>query len=271
MIDWYWLLVILGVVSYFFGNINFALIISKTKKQDIRSSGSGNPGTLNMSRTFGFMTGVLTFLLDMLKGVIPTLTAYFVFKDTFVGADALFSVSDLAIYVCGLCVVLGHIFPVVLKFKGGKGIASTIGVFVATGATAGFPWFLFIIMSIIAAFIFIYITEFGAAGSFIAITPPAIADAIRLHIQYGTIKNLGLYEVFAALLILTICILTLFAHRKNIERMLAGDEHPTSVKEMLVKFKAKREQKRLNKKSVPSGEDAVVEKEDTAQNKEKTD
>ena len=70
------ILILLAVGSYLFGNINWALIISKIKKTDIRKMGSGNPGTLNMSRNLGLKAGLLTFFLDIMKGVIPTLVAF---------------------------------------------------------------------------------------------------------------------------------------------------------------------------------------------------
>ena len=89
-------LVIFAVFSYFIGNINWAIFISKLKKTDIRTMGSGNPGTLNMSRNFGLKLGLLTFFLDILKGAIPTLVAFFFFKNkTF--TDTAFSVSEFAI------------------------------------------------------------------------------------------------------------------------------------------------------------------------------
>ena len=108
------LLVIFALVSYMFGNINWAIIISKSKHKDIRSMGSGNPGTLNMSRNLGLKFGLLTFFLDIMKGVIPTLTAYFVFYGKFF-KNSEFYISDFAIFLCGLSVVLGHIYPIIFK------------------------------------------------------------------------------------------------------------------------------------------------------------
>ena len=100
----FWALVILALGSYLFGNINWALIISKIKKTDIRKLGSGNPGTLNMSRNLGLKAGLLTFFLDIMKGVIPTLTAFFVLRGRCFDNSS-FVVSDFAIYLCGLCAV----------------------------------------------------------------------------------------------------------------------------------------------------------------------
>ncbi len=238
------ILILFALGSYMFGNINWAIIISKSKNKDIRKMGSGNPGTLNMSRNMGLKFGLLTFFLDIMKGVIPTLTVFFVFQGKFF-PNSQFAISDFAIYLCGFAVVMGHIYPVVFKFKGGKGIASTIGVFLVCESVYGIEWAVIIIMALVAALLFIYLTEFGAMGSFIAITPPVIASLIRLFNVYGNFRfsvdptTTTLY-VLTNFLVFAICFFTWFAHRRNIERMLSGDEHPTSIKEMVVKMKAKK-------------------------------
>ena len=246
-------LVLFALGSYMFGNINWAIIISKSKNKDIRTMGSGNPGTLNMSRNLGLKFGLLTFFLDIMKGVIPTLAVFFVFKGkTFVNTQ--FLISDFAIYLCGFFVVMGHIYPVVFKFKGVKGIASTIGVFLVCESVYGIEWAVIIIMALVAALVFIYLTEFGAMGSFIAITPPAIASLIRLFNVYGNYRfavapATTVVYVITNMLVFAICFFTWFAHRRNIERMLSGDEHPTSIKEMVVKMKAKKMLKAQEEKS----------------------
>ena len=241
------LLIILSVCSYLFGNINWALIISKFKKGDIRTMGSGNPGTLNMSRNFGLKIGLLTFFLDVLKGALPTLVAFFVFSNrSFDGT--LFRVADFAIYLCGLSVVLGHIYPVFLKFKGGKGIASTIGVLVVCESVNGLAWALVCVMALVCAVVFIYFTEFGAMGSFIAITPSVVAGGIRLFLKYSHLQdfNTTVIYVLTSMLIMLLCFFTWFAHRKNIQRMLSGEEHPTSIKQMIVKARLKKEEQKKN-------------------------
>lgn len=237
----FWILLALAIGSYFCGNVNWALIISKIKKTDIRKMGSGNPGTLNMSRNLGLKAGLLTFFLDIMKGAIPTLVAYLVLKDKYF-YDCEYIIGDFAIYLCGLCAVLGHIYPVVLKFKGGKGIATTIGVFLVCSCAYGFSWAAVVIMALVAALAFIYFTEFGAMGSFIAITPPAIGSSMRLYLLYSNSIDSKTIAFFVAsnMLIFAICLFTWFAHRLNIKRMLSGDEHPTSIKEMVVKMKAKK-------------------------------
>lgn len=231
------LLAIFAVCCYFIGNVNFALIISKLKHKDIRKMGSGNPGTLNMSRNLGIKIGILTFVLDILKGAIPSLVAYLVFKKYYF-SETLFCVADFAMYMSGLCVILGHIYPVFLKFKGGKGIASTVGVSIVCTAVHG-VWVLIAVFSIVAAIIFIYKTEFGGMGSFIAITPSLIFSAIFLYTKYGIANAETPYLIAANACIFAIFFFTWFAHRKNIYRMLKGTEHPTSIKKMAKKSKEK--------------------------------
>ena len=257
------ILVIFAVVSYFIGNINWAILISTLRKKDIRKLGSGNPGTLNMSRNFGLKLGLLTFFLDIMKGVVPTLTAYFVLENRgyFFGTE--FFVVDLAIYLCGLCAVLGHIYPVVFKFKGGKGIATTIGVFIVCNAVQGWEWALVSVMAILAALIFIYITEFGAMGSFIAITPPVVSGGIYLFLSYanGSRETL-VYYVITNMIIFAICFFTWFAHRKNIERMLSGDEHATSIKQMVLKAKMKKAAAKEGANNINNAEKTETEEKD---------
>lgn len=234
------ILAVLAVCSYFIGNINFAMIISKIKHKNIKEMGSGNPGTLNMARNFGLKIGLLTLFLDVLKGAIPTLVGYFVFYEKKVMAGS-FEYAELSKYVCGFMVVLGHIYPVVYKFKGGKGIASSIGVFLASESVCGWTWFLVVIASLLMAVVFIYFTEFGAMGSFIAITPPAIGGLVRNYVRYyNSDINIG-YTIAVSMIILGICLLTWFAHRANIKRMLQGEEHPTSIKSMIRKLKEKKQ------------------------------
>ena len=109
-------LLITVVVSYLVGNINFALVLSRIKHGDIRHSGSGNPGTMNVVRTYGKVVGVVCLLLDAFKAAVP---AFFFW---WLCAGKPYDISDkLGLYVSGLSVVVGHIFPVFLKFKGGKG------------------------------------------------------------------------------------------------------------------------------------------------------
>lgn len=242
---------LLALGSYMVGNISFARLIAKSKNKDITKLGSGNPGTLNISRNFGIKTGILTLVLDGLKGAIPALVGYLVFKNKYFG-DSTLEVSECALFIAGFCAVLGHVFPVVYKFKGGKGIATTIGVFFVA------EWQCTLIFVIIA-FIYILVTEMGAMGSFIATTPSAIASLIKIYnlgFKDGIAFDYGItFFIITNLLIVGIILLTWYAHRANIKRLLAGEEHETGWIDMIRNIKIKRKQKRLAKKNEKDGVD----------------
>ncbi len=250
----WWILLILAIGSYLIGSINFSIIISKLKGRDIRGVGSGNPGMMNMSRNFGLKTGVLILVLDMLKGAIPTLVGWLVFKDVKLeGTD--FILSDMTKYLCGFFAVLGHIFPFYLKFKGGKGISTTIGVFIVA-----YP--LFGILSALAGLAFILITSIGSMGSLIAVTPPAIAAEVYFYTEYiynesalPTTPDMIFALLISTIFVLGICTLTWVAHYRNIERLITGDEHLTSWSDMIKKYKKKRRAERLAKKCAKANEE----------------
>ncbi|MBR2968347.1 MAG: glycerol-3-phosphate acyltransferase [Clostridia bacterium] len=249
--DIWWVLVLMAIGSYLIGSINFSIMISKMKGRDIRGVGSGNPGMMNMSRNFGLKIGVLILFLDMLKGVIPTVVGWVVFRNVTLG-ESTFVLSDLTKYFCGFFAVLGHIFPIYLKFKGGKGISTTIGVFVVAYPLVG-------VCSGLCGLAFILITSMGSMGSLIAITPPAIAAETLLYNRYiynsvsGYMKpdspDVRAAFVIAIVCILGICLLAWFAHSRNIERLINGEEHETSWSEMIKKMKKKKRAERLEKKA----------------------
>ena len=118
--------IVVGIISYLIGNVNSAVIISKNfKHQDIRQQGSKNPGTTNMMRVFGIKMGAITLICDMVKGIIPVLLTRLVFCNL-LQTDA--EVFRFAMYLSAFCVTLGHVFPVFMHFKGGKGFATSIGI-----------------------------------------------------------------------------------------------------------------------------------------------
>ena len=201
-------LVILAVCSYLFGNINFAKIISKSKKDDITKHGSGNPGTLNMLRTFGFKWAIFNMTLEILKGVVPTLIGKLVFKDL--------GLSQIAVYVAGISVILGHIYPVFSKFKGGKGVAAFAGFsFVAL------PWWVALII-LVCCFTFVVITSIGSIGTLGFVLISATVQFVRINpSNYGWLCYIVLGFVVT---------LIMFVHRGNIKRLFAGKENPTNIR-----------------------------------------
>lgn len=196
----WWQIILLVISSYMFGNISFARIISRLKKSDVTKLGSGNPGATNMLRNFGFKMGLLTFILDILKGVIPVLIAFLIFKST------------VMLYIAGISVIAGHIYPVIYKFKGGKGIATMIGVFFVTN-----PIVTLIVLLVAAACWLIF--KYGSVSSFVCVTSLTVVEGLRAK------KYLPLLEQnIVCLILFLIFIITWFAHRTNIERLLVGKE-----------------------------------------------
>ncbi len=227
--SWYWF-VLMAVVSYLIGCFNFAMLIAKTKHKDVRKIGSGNPGTMNMSREFGLKIGLLNFFLDVLKGGVPALVTYFIFRGyVFAGTNVV--VSDFTRYLCGVCVVIGHIYPVNMKFKGGKGIASTLGLFWFSLSCES-PWNILIVFACLLGVVaFIAWTEFGSMGSLLGVTGFSIWQGTYFFLCYqGNLANGYVIALFVLLLLVNF--LTWFAHRKNLLRLFSGEEHRTSIKKL---------------------------------------
>ncbi len=229
----WWQFLILAIVCYFIGCFNFALLISRKKKRDITKIGSGNPGTMNMSREFGLKVGFITFLCDALKGGVPALIAYFLYRGyVFEGTATL--VSDFTRYLSGLCVVIGHIFPVTMRFKGGKGIASTLGLFWVCLSCENPWWILFGFLCLVGVVAFIFFTEWGSLGSLLGVTGFSIIQLVIFLLRYANFA-VNAYTVAIYLIIFAINVLTWTAHRENLARLFAGEERHTSIRKLAKK------------------------------------
>ena len=231
----WWQFLVIALSCYLIGCFNFALLISKLKRSDITKRGSGNPGTMNMTREFGVKIGVITFFCDAFKGGIPALVAFFLYKDmVFAGTNV--AVSDFIRYFCGLFVIIGHVFPVTMKFKGGKGIASTLGLFWLSLSCEN-PWWIllgFLFLVFVAGYI--VVTEWGSMGSLIGVSGFAVWQGIVFRLRYALVLS-SAYVIAIYLLMFAIVVLTWSAHHKNIVRLVSGEEHRTSVKKMVKKKK----------------------------------
>ena len=203
---------ILAIVCYFIGNITWARVVAKVKHDDITKHGSGNPGTLNSWRSYGFWPGVITFVLDMLKGLICALGGYWIFK--YCGLNA-----EIALYVGGFACVLGHIFPVLFKFKGGKGIATSIGVFFVAN------WWVTLICFVLMIVSMLFIKYASIC---------TLLEIIVLSIVEICLVNPANWVNY--ILICGILFLVLFAHRANIKRLFTGKENKTELLAMLKKI-----------------------------------
>jgi len=233
-----WKFVILIIGSYLLGNINFARIFARTRKDDITTHGSGNPGTMNMLRTHGVWLAVATLVFDALKSVVSCLIGYFWLKAT---ADAY--TANLAIYICGLACILGHNYPVIFKFKGGKGVATGFGL-----VCVARPILIPVVLGVF--FIVFLIWKVASLSSLSAVFTFLISESIFLLIK-------GYYASF---IVLVLCVSFIFyAHRKNIKKFFEKKESKIDLKEAVQKDKdyakkqkekrALKKQERLEKKS----------------------
>lgn len=228
---------IIAIVSYLVGCFNFAKLISVIKKKDITKIGSGNPGTMNMSREFGLKIGLLTFVCDAIKGGLPALIVHILYKG-YVFAGTAVEVCDFARYFAGTFVIVGHIFPVTMKFKGGKGIASTLGLF-WVGLSCESSWFALIVLGLLLGVVlFIFLTEWGSLGSLLGVSGLSVVQLSVFFFRYADMVNV--YLVCLYLIILSINVLTWCAHHKNIARLFAGEEHHTSIKKLAKKKAGKK-------------------------------
>ncbi len=203
------------IVSYLLGGVSIARLITKKEKAGaINAQGSGNPGTMNMLRTHGLTMGLFTLFCDALKGVIPALFSYFYF-----GYVADMTIAYAGIFVFGFCAVVGHIFPIYYKFKGGKGIATTFGVFMVAD-----PISTLILFGIL--FIVLYFIKIGSVVSLLFITIDAILQFFKESMEANVIAL-----IFMCLMVL----LDIYAHRANLARLLDNKENPASLQDGLKK------------------------------------
>jgi glycerol-3-phosphate acyltransferase PlsY len=205
--------VILIVASYLIGSISFAMLIAKVYGINLREIGSGNLGATNLARACGKKWAYLCFLLDVLKGFVPSFVArFFVLPDSATPAA-------LALWLAiGVAAIFGHIFPFYLKFKGGKGVATSFGVVLGIWPYYTIPGLIVFVLWAAIVLIWRYIS----LGSIIA----AAVFPVVIIAMTAVLKNWHfnvLWPLIAAAIIL--CSLVIFLHRANIKRLLAGTEH----------------------------------------------
>lgn len=195
MMTGYLWLGILGVVAYFIGNISPSTIMARRQGLDIKKEGSGNAGTTNALRVMGKKAGAITCMVDILKGVAAVL----------IGMLAL---GDAGAYLCALCVFLGHVWPIVYKFRGGKGVATAFGAVLAVN-----PLLALIALAIVAAVVLI--SRRMSLGS--------IVGCIAFAVQAAFLEP-GFF-VYA----LVMAVIMLVKHRANIVRLAHGEEPVMSI------------------------------------------
>ncbi|MBE6798987.1 MAG: glycerol-3-phosphate 1-O-acyltransferase PlsY [Ruminococcaceae bacterium] len=217
----YFLFSVAIIGSYLLGSINGAVVISKLiAKKDVRDYGSGNAGMTNMMRVMGFVPGLLTFIIDVLKGSITCLLARFlVFPYIFAQTGfEVFRPEYAAIY-CGMFCLLGHIFPVFFGFKGGKGVATTLGIgFVCCWHVALLAFATFLIVMAVSRIVSLSSIIAGVSIPVFAaifMTDAAGAPGSK-WVQFGLITLVALNLIWM--------------HRTNIVRLIKGEEKKLAVK-----------------------------------------
>jgi len=187
---------LIGMISYFMGSIPFGFILTKIfLKKDIREIGSGNIGATNALRTGNKVIGYSTLILDIFKAVAPVIYVKIFYQDF--------------LYIACLCAFLGHVFPIWLKFKGGKGVATYLGILFAIN-------FYFGIIFVISWFITFFISKFSSLSSLVG------AASIPIYLVILTQFN----QVFFFTIMF---VLIFFTHRENIKRLKNKEETKTKI------------------------------------------
>ena len=189
-------LILITSISYLMGSIPFGLILSKIfLKKDIRNIGSGNIGATNVLRSGNKTIGYLTLVLDILKAIVPVLYIKYNFPEL--------------IYISSLSVFLGHVFPIWLKFKGGKGVATYVGILFSInyilGITFTFTWL-----------IIFFISRYSSLGSILSTM--VIPIFVFFNPNYED-------EYFYIILF----VLIFFTHRENVKRLINKEESKTKI------------------------------------------
>lgn len=219
--------ILIIVLGYLLGNFSSAKFISRLKHDDITKHGSGNPGTMNMARTFGFKIGLLTLFMDALKGAIPSIAGYFIFGGK--GMD----IAYIGLFVGGTSAIFGHIFPVFNKFKGGKGVACIFGMFAVAE-----PLWVLAMFGICLVYLLLF--KYAVLTSFIFITVLTVIEGYKFR------GNLAI-----CLILFVIYCMAWYMHRQNFFRLLIGKENKVNFfkkKSKEVK-QIKKEEKKLAKEN----------------------
>lgn len=206
------------VAAYLLGSINFAVIFSKIFiKRDVRELGSGNAGMTNVMRAVGVLPGILTFVFDALKGFAGCILGKAVFNWLFTQTGNPLYLAQYGVYICGLACMLGHVFPIFFRFKGGKGVAISVGVF----AVCCYPA------------IIIGLVVFGILLSTVKIMSISSLSATVVVVLGSVVFNL-IYPVGAVwpqiLCTVAMGFIVFIKHRENIVRLIHGEEKKFTVK-----------------------------------------
>ena len=212
------------VIAYLLGSVSSSIIFTKLfSHQDIRKMGSGNAGTTNVLRSVGAKAAACTFVFDFVKGVLAVFIGKLLFQ-YFAAAYPLAGVStwefvQYGAYLAGIFCVLGHDFPVFFGFKGGKGVATSLGILLMTNWQLG-------LICLVFALVLMALTRVVSMGS---IAAAILYPVLTLFVGGGhyIVESTGLgngYFIYSVIL----AIIVIFNHRENIKRILSGTENKIS-------------------------------------------
>ena len=203
-------IIAIAIIAYLIGSINFSIILSKKIAGfDVRQKGSGNAGTTNMLRSVGKKAAVITLICDILKGVVAILIAIIL------GNIVPTQNKALLVQVAGIFVILGHTFPIFFGFKGGKGVATSLGILLMSNWKIG-------LICLVFALVLMPLTKIVSLGSVAAaILFPVLT--IFINTNYIVPGNYLVYSIILAILVV-------FNHRENVKRLLNGTENKISFK-----------------------------------------
>ena len=213
MIPYY---IIMGMIAYLIGSVNFSVLISKKVAGfDVREKGSGNAGTTNMLRSVGKGAAVATLILDILKGVVAIWVAIgygnLVNWITNLQID-----NSILVQLAGIFVIIGHTFPIYFGFKGGKGVATALGILLTTNYQIG-------LICLVFALVLIILTRMVSVGSLGAAILYPVLTLFLLQENFIVPGNYLIYSIIIALIVI-------FNHRSNVKRLLNGTENKISFK-----------------------------------------
>ena len=207
--------ILMAIIAYSIGSVNFSLIFSKKYAGfDVREKGSGNAGTTNMLRSVGKKAAAITLICDILKGVVSIGIAILLGNIPEIN-------KELLVQIAGVAVILGHTFPVFFGFKGGKGVATSLGVLLLSNWQIG-------LICLVFALVLMCLTRMVSVGSCAAaVLFPVLTLFINEHYTVLTEGKSGnVYFIYSLIL----AVIVLFNHRSNIKRILNGTENKISFK-----------------------------------------
>ena len=209
--------IVMLLIAYAIGSVNFSVIFSKKFAGfDVREKGSGNAGSTNMLRSVGKGAAALTLVCDILKGVVAISIAMII------GNIVKDSNKELLVQIAGIAVVIGHTFPIFFEFKGGKGVATSLGILLMSNWQIG-------LICLVFALVLMILTRMVSLGSCAAaVLFPVLTLFINDNYMVLTEgKNGNTYFIYSVIL----AIIVLFNHRTNIKRIINGTENKLGKKD----------------------------------------